>query len=139
MLLDLRYLIEVLSAAGWRWSAPHVGALLAGCGLVLPDAAPSDGTVNLTSARGLQCQVRFVGGQPVGLRFLFPIPSPPRAVPEWAERYLQLTSGSVNAAMGTSGQNQWRLGLSALSVALVSISGVEAVALSVSEHARHAA
>jgi hypothetical protein len=139
MLLDLRYLVEVLSDSAWQWTTARVAQLLTSLGLVLPEMAPGSETQDLTSARGLHCRASWLNGEPVSFQLLLPIPSPPSVVPGWPEPYVQMTSVSVNGVLGTSGQSEWRVGPSILTFGVVSTSAGEAIALTVSSHGRHAA
>ena len=99
MLLDVRFLLEMLGAAAWTWTMEACERLLAHLGLRESEAAR--GRRDFRAPSGLMASVHIgADGSPTSIEFPFEVPLPIRTDPQDVARFVDLTARPVNAILG---------------------------------------
>jgi hypothetical protein len=98
MLLDVRYLVELLSSSAWTWTLEGCERLLAHLGL--REAGVAQERRDFRAPSGLMASLHSAAdGSPTRIEFPFDIPLPARA-PERVAQFVDLTAWPLKAILG---------------------------------------
>lgn len=99
MLLDVRFLVEVLRSSAWVWTMESCERLLTPLGLRETESAPDRRDFRAPS--GLMARLCFAGdGSPTSIEFPFEVPAPAPAAPEHVAQFMDLTTRPLKAVLG---------------------------------------
>jgi hypothetical protein len=99
VLLDVRFLIELLRSSAWTWTRERCERLLANLGLSEADAAR--GRRDFRAPSGLIASLHSgPDGSPTSIEFPFEIPAVVRADPDHIAQFVDLTAWPLKAILG---------------------------------------
>jgi hypothetical protein len=99
VLLDVRFLVELLSSSAWTWTREACERLLGQLGL--SEAEGVEGRRDFRAPTGLMASLYSrPDGSPSRIEFPFEVPLPVRATPEHVAQFVELTAWPLRAVLG---------------------------------------